>query len=654
MKRFIHVLGCILCVHAVGLLLTTLLRFVLYVAANDFMSAESYGKTWLQLRAFINGVWFDNVIGCYILALPLLVLLVCAVTDCFPGKVLRAVLIWMQTLWSVVLLISTANVPYFLFFFKNINSSIWNWAEYVSTTLGMLLGEPSYLIPLITFIILVVVFIWITNAIYKRMAPCASRSEEGTGAVRWRRCVGGELISLMCIALCIFGIRGRIGYNPIKVSAAYYCEDAFLNQLGVSPTFNLLRTSLDLARPENKRLNLMDEKEVIGALEHNDWTIASGDSLFAGMDTDALGKNVVVIFMESMSANFLPSFGNTKNLTPFIDSLYSSSLHFSQCYSTGFHTNQGMFATLYSYPAILERNMMKGTNIPKYEGLPTILRQKGYRTMFFMSHESQYDNMQAFYLTNGYDEVYSQEDYPKEKVVNSFGVQDDFLYDFAYRTICKGTNGQRSDGETASSVQPFFATILSISNHPEYVIPEYFHPKSELIEDQIVEYADWSLQRFFAAASRESWYENTVFVLVGDHGKLMGDTDNEMPQSCNHVPLIMYVPGMTPYEYTGWTEQMDIAPTLLALMGINFSTPFGRNVFRYGRPYAYYCMDDVMGVRSTDRLLIYNPATGQEMKYVQAERSMRLAKETDSTFDEMRRYLFVNMQAADKLTREHE
>lgn len=648
MKRFINALTCLLGIHLAGLLLTTLLRVVLFVVGHSFLDAASAGNAALQLRAFLNGIWFDNVVGCYILALPLVVLLVCAICDRYSRWALRAAVVWMQLLWCIVLLASTANIPYFLYFFKNINASIWNWAEYGATTLGMLLGEPSYYPPLIAFVLLTVGFVWLTNRLFRHFVGKAD-----VAASRYKFQWKAVALNLVCIGLCVLGIRGRLGYNPIKISAAYFCEDAFLNQLGVSPTFNLLRTSLDLMRPENRRLQLMDEDEAVELLKQGNWgNWDDGIAASADASTDSSlvaapmkGKNVVLIFMESMSTDLTGVYDNGRHLTPFLDSLYTNSLHFSRCYSTGFHTNQGLFATLYSYPAILDRNMMKGTDIPKYEGLPTLLQKQGYRTMFFMSHEAQYDNMQAFFLTNGYSQIYSQADYPADKVVNSFGVQDDFLFDYAIRTI----------GQAQTEHQPFFATILSISNHPKYVIPEYFTPRSDAIEDQAVEYADWSLRQFFAAASREPWYANTVFVLVGDHGKLMGDAENEMPQSCNHVPLIIFTPGMTPCEYGGWTEQMDIAPTLLALMGQDFTSPFGQNVLKLRRPFAFYCMDDVMGVRSNDRLLIYRPSTQQEIKYTGADGvgDMKMTDATDSVFAAMKRYLFVNLQAADKLTREH-
>lgn len=126
-----------------------------------------------------------------------------------------------------------------------------------------------------------------------------------------------------------------------------------------------------------------------------------------------------------------------QKLTPFLDSLYLESLSFDHFYSAGIHTNHGMYATLYSFPAIMKRNAMKGAVVPVYSGLPTVLKDNGYRNLFFMTHESQYDNMNAFLRTNGFDEIYAQENYPKDKVVNSFGVQDDFLYQYALPILNK-------------------------------------------------------------------------------------------------------------------------------------------------------------------------------------------------------------------------
>ncbi len=634
MRRFLSHLAVLLGIHALGLIVLSLFRLFLFLAAHDMLGADAVGQAGLQSLAFLHGLWFDNVIACYILILPLAVVFIADLIGVRSRLPLRFSVRWMQVFWAVAFAVSAADIPYFLYFFKHINSSIWNWAEYGGTTLGMMLGEASYYPPMLAFLFLVFAFVKLGNryvAMFPVSYPAPSWLQRGLTLV----------LGAGCIGLCLFGIRGRRGYNPIKVSAAYYCQDPFLNQLGVNPAFNLLTSTLDDFRPENARLTLMDEAEALALVQKELqrrgpeeapllYDVQPVDSLTVGR------RNVVMILMESMSADLMQTFGQEQCLTPFLDSLFRESTAFTNCYSAGIHTNHGLFATLYSFPALMYRNLMKGTNIPLYDGLPTALREAGYRNLFFMTHESQYDNMNAFLRTNGYDEIYAQENYPKERVVNSFGVPDDFLYSYALKTLDRFNN----------DTQPFFATLLSISNHPPYIIPADFPARTDEPETQIVEYADAALRTFFDEARKKPWFRNTIFVLLGDHGKLVGEAESVNPESYNHVPLMIYIPGRAPQLRTEWALQMDVQPTLLGLLGIAARQHnFGIDLNAASRPYAFYTADNVLCVRSTDRLYIYEPATGHEHLY----KDNRPVETSDAEFARMRAYLFTMIQTAQSL-----
>jgi phosphoglycerol transferase MdoB-like AlkP superfamily enzyme len=346
--------------------------------------------------------------------------------------------------------------------------------------------------------------------------------------------------------------------------------------------------------------------------------------------------------MESMSAKLMQAYGQSKNLTPYLDSLYQESLVFNNIYSAGIHTNHGMYSTLYSFPTIMKRNAMKGSVIPVYSGLPTVLKDNGYYNLFFMTHESQYDNMNAFFRTNGFDEIYAEENYPKEKIANHFGVQDDYLYEYAIPIL----------NERAQSGQPFFTVLLSISNHPPYVIPSYFHPKSDKIEDQIVEYADWSIRKFMTEAQKQPWFDNTLFVLIGDHGKLVGTPENEMPESYNHVPLMMYGKGITPQAINDFGGQIDVAPTLLGMLGINYTqNNFGVDLLKEKRPCIFYTADNLIAARDSSRLYIHSPETGQEFCY-SSEEGILKPSTYDKSFEALKAYVFPMLQATEQLVKE--
>lgn len=595
-QQFTLSLLYLLIIHIVALLFFFLFRLVLFTSIDYQFPPDIQNNFLMQATAFIKGLWFDNVIACYILLLPLVILWITALCNYHSKWVFRFISIFFILFYSLSFIISAANIPYFSYFFKTINSSIYNWFGYGATTAGMVLGETSFYFPIFLGLISILLLSGSVLRLSSYFYHLINSKSTSISPIN-RLCIFAA--GAVCIGLCLFGIRGRMGYNPIRVSQAYYCTDPFLNQLGVNPVFNLLTSTLDDNRKENRYLHLMPEQEAItnmqSILQRKGIEGISPIAREVKCTAVPTQKNVVLIFMESMSANLMEHFGSTKKLTPFLDSLYLESLSFDHFYSAGIHTNHGMYATLYSFPAIMKRNAMKGAVVPVYSGLPTVLKDNGYRNLFFMTHESQYDNMNAFLRTNGFDEIYAQENYPKDKVVNSFGVQDDFLYQYALPILNK----------RAEERQPFFTVLLSISNHPSYVIPDYFKPHSTKLEDQIVEYADWAIRQFMQEARKQPWFENTIFVLLGDHGKLVGSPDCEIPQSYNHVPLMIYGKGIKPEIRQEPGGQTDVAPTLLGLLNMSYTqNDFGINLLTEQRPYVYFSADNL--IAATDTTHLYN------------------------------------------------
>lgn len=654
MKRYIKTFGYILSVHVLALAVMSLFRLIQFVSLHSMMGEGDFHP----LGAFLRGLWFDNVIMCYITVLPLCVLLVAASVNFYHRHLLQATHIWYAVWCAIAFIPSAANIPYFQYFFKVINSSIFGWFGYVGTTTGMLLQEKSYWLFFLLYFVLTIGFIWALNWLkgYFMTSLCGTHDNLLAPATpthaRYRIIVTAcqLLLTIILIGGCLFGIRGRMGYNPIKVSQAYYCEDAFLNQLGINPAFNLLTSALDDMRKENQELHLMPYADAISLARQSLDIKGEADSThilrrtIVNTTTHQLEKrpNVVIILMESMSANLLQTFGQNQRLTPTLDSLYRHSLAFTQFYSAGIHTNHGMTATLYSFPALMFRNLMKGTVTPRREGIPTVLANEGYENMFFMSHEAQYDNMKAFFTTNGYHDIFSQENYPKEEVVNSFGVSDHFEFNYALNTINK----------KAATGKPFMATILTISNHPPFIIPDFFHPKTHEKEWQIVEYADWAIGDFLRKARTEPWYENTIFVIQADHGKIVGKSEGELPNSYNHIPLLIFGPGVPEMQYAGLGMQVDVMPTLLGLMGIDYIYDgFGVDLLKTQRPRVFYSADNQLVARDKHRLFIYNPTMKRSFYYhVQEDGTLRELKD-GSSFDDLRQYVFSMIQTAEYIER---
>lgn len=585
MKKIKLALYYVLSVHILALLFMTFQRILLLLMNLQHIQGVESKFSW-TMSALLRGVWFDNVIACYISIVPLAILSVLGLCNKINRPVLTGFNVFYIALYTIVFAIGTADIPYFDYFFKHLNTSIFNWKEEGATNAGMILQETSYYAYFLFFLLAILFFSFLVIRLSKRLLLKNRREIFGVDYLIYTP------VCLVLIGLCIFGIRGRMGYNPIKTSQAYFCDNSFLNQLGINPTFFFLRDVIESSKKHYDVNGLIDEKEAIA----NTRQYLGIDTIPQGLtpivreiiaEGEAKDMNVVIVLMESMSADLLNVKQNGQEITPFLNELIAKSYYFENFYSAGTHTNHGILATLYGLPSIMDRNMMKNVDIPLCEGLPYVLQKQGYRTMFFMTHEAQYDNINAFLLENGVEEIYSEENYPREKRVNSFGVADDYLFEYAAAKL----------QEKSKEDKPFLATLLTISNHPPYIVPDRFRLVSDESQYQIVAFADDAIRQFMDRAKTEDWYNNTIFVFLGDHGKIVGSQVYEMPLSYNHIPLIIYSPAFTdaPKRFAQFGGQVDVFPTLMGILNRSYTNnTFGVDLFNEDRKYMFFTSDDAI------------------------------------------------------------
>ena len=637
MNNFFKAFRFVITTHLAALLVLSVLRLAQYFYLNDFVDANVSNPVW---PAFVRGLWLDNVAVCYVMILPyVLLLFISSIIPFFNKYVWRTVVTVVIAVLSVEIALQAANLQYFKYFSNVINSSIFEWMEEAGTAVTMILEEPSYWVLIISGLSLIALFdIFIWRHSEKTLEGLLSGKTVANYVDRLKIFAA----SLVVIGLCMFGIRGRMGYNPIKVSAAYYCDDYFLNRLGVNAAFNLLNTYIDNNRRENRGLNLMDGETAVRKIRHD---MQRGTSDVFSVDSLSLQRhikrdssaifaegekpNVVIILMESMSAKLMQHFGCDVRMTPFLDSLWNESFSFENFYSVGNHTNQGIYSTLYGFPTVLSRNAMKGTDIPTYYGMPNVFAEKGYSTSFYMTHESQYDNMNAFLRTNGFKHIRSQEDYPGDSIVNSFGVSDGFLFDYALN-------------ELKTMQQPFFSVLLTISNHPPYVVPDWFDAHGWDAEYAIVLYSDYCLRRFFEGMKRCGLYENTVFVFVADHGKIIGRPECEVAESFNHVPLIIHSSRIGKKTEKDFCCQTDIQAILFSLLGIEYdNVGFGCDVLNNTSSEVFYSTDDILCARDSSYLYLTDPRTNMIKSYDIREKYKEVAKDSCLYLDSLLRRRFA-------------
>ena len=169
-----------------------------------------------------------------------------------------------------------------------------------------------------------------------------------------------------------------------------------------------------------------------------------------------------------------------------------------------------------------------------------------------------------------------------------------------------------------------------------------------------MEYADWSIRKLFDEAKKERWFDNTIFVLLGDHGKLMDNPECELPESYNHIPLIIYGKGIKPQTYQDFALQEDVAPTLLGMMGIGYiQNDFGIDLMKKRRDCVFYTGDNLIAARDRERLYLFSPTEKTEHLYmVKGRNKVEKATAKDADFERLKNYVFSMIQTAEVLVGE--
>jgi phosphoglycerol transferase MdoB-like AlkP superfamily enzyme len=283
-------------------------------------------------------------------------------------------------------------------------------------------------------------------------------------------------------------------------------------------------------------------------------------------------RHVVLIMVESLSAEFVGAYGSTKGLTPNLDRFAREGLKFSNAYATGTRTVRGLEATSVGTPPIPGQSIVRR---PGNEHLATVgemLQRQGYASSFVYGGYGYFDNMNAYFAGNDYH-VVDRVDFPKSSVVfeNVWGVADESLFANVLDVIT--ANHARG--------KPSFTHVMTTSNHRPYTYPDgRIDIRSPGGRDGGVKYTDWAIGKFIDDARGKPWFDQTLFVIVADHcASVAGKT--KLPVGGYRIPLIFYAPKLVaPGEYTPMLSQIDLPPTILDVLRADGDDHFfGRSVF---------------------------------------------------------------------------
>lgn len=283
-------------------------------------------------------------------------------------------------------------------------------------------------------------------------------------------------------------------------------------------------------------------------------------------------RNIVLISVESLSAKYLGAYGNDQGLTPNLDRFAREGLKFEKVYATGTRTVRGLDALSLGTPPIPGQAIVRRPGNQHLSTIGELLEHQGYASYFFYGGYGYFDNMNAYFRGNDY-KVVDRTDFPDASVVfeNVWGVADEVLFDNTLPVL----------DATASRGRPFFAHVMTTSNHRPYTYPDgRIDIPSPGGRKGAVKYTDYAIGRFIEQARTKSWFKDTLFVIVADHcASVAGKT--RLPMDHYRIPLIFYAPDLLqPGVHRRMVSQIDVPPTLLDLLGAKGDQHFfGQSVF---------------------------------------------------------------------------
>ncbi|MGN6228908.1 MAG: sulfatase-like hydrolase/transferase [Dyella sp.] len=319
--------------------------------------------------------------------------------------------------------------------------------------------------------------------------------------------------------------------------------------------------------------------------------------------------NVVLISVESLSADYLGVFGNKEKLTPQLDALASNSLFFENVYANGTRTVRGLEALSLSIPPTPGDSVIKMKGNENLFSLADIFNDRGYVSEFVYGGYGYFDNMNYFFSHNGYLAV-DRKDIPKDATIhheNVWGVADEDLFTLALHQM----------DQVNAEGKPFFVHVMTTSNHRPFTFPADRVPYPQGSRAGAVAYTDWAIGDFLKRAKDKPYFKDTVFVITADHDAASAGKAS-IPINRYHIPLWIYAPAhIAPRKVERLTAQIDIPPTLLGLLHFSYrSRFFGYDVFQleHGRERAFPATYEKLGYFHDGLMTILEPGRRVEQQ----------------------------------------
>lgn len=407
-----------------------------------------------------------------------------------------------------------------------------------------------------------------------------------------------SIILLLLTGLLFLPIRGGITVSTMNTGQAYYSQNAYLNHSAVNPLFSLLE-SITHQEDFASQYRFMKDKEADKIFAT--MTSTSDENTYPLLNDATFKKgtpDILIVIMESFASDIMPSMGSYKDVAVCLDSIAQQSILFTRFYANSFRTDRGMVSILSGYPAQPTTSIMRYPR--KTSQLPSIARNlakyKNYKTTYYYGGDADFCNMRSYLVSQGYQHIISDANFPIEDKLSKWGVPDHILAAKMMEDIKAQQNEKR----------PMLRILQTSSSHEPFEVP-YHRLKDKRLN--AFAYTDSVMGAIVREYRKLPRWKNTLIVFVPDHVGGYKENLNDHDRSRYQIPLILAGGAISrPMKVGIIGSQHDIAATLLGQLGVEHREfTFSKNMMSDATPkFAFFAVNDAFGIVSEENSLIYD------------------------------------------------
>ncbi len=407
-----------------------------------------------------------------------------------------------------------------------------------------------------------------------------------------------SIILLLLTGLLFLPIRGGITVSTMNTGQAYFSQNAYLNHSAVNPLFSLFE-SITHQEDFASQYRFMKDKEADKIFAT--MTSTSDENTYPLLNEATFKKgtpDILIVIMESFASDIMPSMGSYKDVAVCLDSIAQQSILFTRFYANSFRTDRGMVSILSGYPAQPTTSIMRYPR--KTSQLPSIARNlakyKNYKTTYYYGGDADFCNMRSYLVSQGYQHIISDANFPIEDKLSKWGVPDHILAAKMMEDIKAQQNEKR----------PMLRILQTSSSHEPFEVP-YHRLKDKRLN--AFAYTDSVMGAIVREYRKLPRWKNTLIVFVPDHVGGYKENLNDHDRSRYQIPLILAGGAIShPMKVGIIGSQHDIAATLLGQLGVEHREfTFSKNMMSDATPkFAFFAVNDAFGIVSEENSLIYD------------------------------------------------